>query len=164
MDEVADTRVKLSKDIARIAGTISIALSLIATISFTNASNSGSYSSELSAVEELFDSDSLDSNFSDESWVPAGFKAWIEDSNIAWRWANKNNCNEYGCVTAEFISRYGCPSGLYVALNWLDGNDSVVGYTNETLPSLLPSQNAKLTFEDYEDSSESGQISSIRCN
>jgi hypothetical protein len=43
MEEVADTRVKLSKDIARIAGIISIALSLIATISFTNASNSGSY-------------------------------------------------------------------------------------------------------------------------
>lgn len=164
MEEVVDTKVKLSKDIARIAGIISIALSLIATISFTNTANSKSYSSELTAVKELFDSDSLDSNFSDKSWVPTGFTAWSEDSNIAWKWAVKNNCDEYGCITAEFISQYGCPSGLYVALNWLDRNDSVVGYTNETLPSLLPMQNAKLTFEDYDDVSSSGQISTIKCN
>jgi hypothetical protein len=159
MNSVPDKREGLAREIAKIAGVTALALSIIATISFINAPSGNLTDSDLSAFEELYEADSWD-----DSWVPAGFKAWREDSNIAWRWANKSNCNEYDCVTAEFISLYGCPSGLYVALNWLDGNDSVVGYTNETLPSLLPSQNAKLTFEDYEDSGQSGQISSIRCN
>ena len=118
----------------------------------------------MSAVEDLLDSDAYNTNSWDDSWVPTGFTAWSEDSNIAWKWALKNNCNDYACVTAEFISLGGCPTGLYVALNWLDRNDSVVSYTNETLPSLLAMQKAKLTFEDYEEVSSSGQISTIRCN
>ena len=163
MENNLDKREKLAREIARIVGVTAIALSLIATATFAN-SPSNSFSSELSAVEDLLDSDAYNTNSWDDSWVPTGFTAWSEDSNIAWKWALKNNCNDYACVTAEFISLGGCPTGLYVALNWLDRNDSVVSYTNETLPSLLAMQKAKLTFEDYEEVSSSGQISTIRCN
>jgi hypothetical protein len=92
-----------------------------------------------------------------------GFTAWSEDSNIAWRWASKNNCQDYDCISAEFISQNGCPSGLYAALNWLDSNKLVVSYTNDTIPSLLPMQTAKLRFDDYEDVGKSGQMSTINC-
>ena len=163
MENNLDKREKLAREIAKIVGVTALALSLVATVSFVNSS-SNSFSSELSSIEDLLDSDAFNTNSWDDSWVPTGFTAWSEDSNIAWKWAAKNNCNEYACITAEFISQYGCPSGLYVALNWLDRNDSVVGYTNETLPSLLPMQNAKLNFEDYDEVSSSGQISTIRCN
>ena len=158
-----DKRERLAKEIAKIVGVTALALSLVATVTFANSS-SNSFSSELSALDDLLDSDTYNTNSWDVSWVPTGFTAWSVDSNIAWRWASKDNCNDYDCVTAEFISHYGCTSGFYVALNWLDGNKSVVGYTNETLPSLLPMQNAKLTFEDYEETSSSGQISTISCN
>ena len=163
MELKVDKREKLAREIAKIVGVTALALSLVATMTFANSA-SNSFSSEMSALEDLLDSDAYNTNSWDDSWVPAGFTAWSEDSNVAWRWASKNNCSDYACITAEFTSQYGCPSGLYVALNWLDRNDSVVGYTNETLPSLLPMQNAKLTFDDYEEVSSSGQISTIRCN
>ena len=163
MENNPDKREKLAREIAKIVGVTSLVLSLVATVSFINSS-SNSLSSELSSFEDLLDSDAYNTNSWDDSWVPTGFTAWSEDSNIAWKWAAKNNCDEYSCITAEFISLGGCATGLYVALNWLDRNDSVVGYTNETLPSLLAMQKAKLTFEDYEEVSSSGQISTISCN
>ena len=163
MENNPDKREKLAREIAKIVGVTALALSLVATVTFATSS-SNSFSSELSAVEDLLDSDAYNTNSWDDSWVPSDFTAWSEDSNIAWKWAAKNNCDEYSCITAEFISLGGCATGLYVALNWLDRNDSVVSYTNETLPSLLAMQKAKLTFEDYEEVSSSGQISTIRCN
>ena len=82
----------------------------------------GSGSTRTSVVDELLSSQSETSDTSnwDSSWVPSGFTAWSTDSNIAWKWAEKDNCDNYACLTAEFISRDGCPSGLYAALNWLD--------------------------------------------
>ena len=163
MENNLDKREKLAREIARIVGVTAIALSLIATATFAN-SPSNSFSSELSALDDLLDSDAYNTNSWDDSWVPSDFTAWSKDSNIAWKWAAKNNCDEYSCITAEFISLGGCATGLYVALNWLDKNDVVVGYTNESLPSLLSMQKAKLTFEDYEEVSSTGQISTISCN
>ena len=163
MENNLDKREKLAREIARIVGVTAIALSLIATATFAN-SPSNSFSSELSALDDLLDSDAYNTNHWNDSWVPSDFTAWSKDSNIAWKWAAKNNCDEYSCITAEFMSLRGCATGLYVALNWLDKNDVVVGYTNESLPSLLSMQKAKLTFEDYEEVSSTGQISTISCN
>lgn len=163
MENFLDKREKLAREIAKIAGSAAITLSLIATVSFLSADSNSSIS-DIFTNDESVESETFESNKWDDSWVPVGYTAWASDSNIAWRWASKDDCNNYRCITAEFISQYGCPSGLYVALNWLDKNDSVVGYTNETLPSLLSRQNAKLTFEDYEDVSNQGQISSIKCS
>lgn len=162
MENNPDKREKLAREIAKIVGVTALALSLVATVTFANSS-SNSFSSEISALGDLLDADSDATNSWDDSWVPSDFTAWSEDSNIAWKWAAKNNCDEYPCITAEFISLGGCPTGLYVALNWLDRNDVVVGYTNESLPSLLSMQKAKLTFEDYEEVSSTGQISTVRC-
>ena len=164
MEQSLDKRDKFARDVAKIVGVTALALSLVTTISFVGTSSTNTISSESSAFDDILESDALGSGSWDASWVPAGFTAWTEDSNIAWRWAAKNNCQDYGCISAEFISQNGCPTGLYAALNWLDSNDSVVSYANDTIPSLLPMQIAKLRFDDYEDIGKSGQMSTIRCN
>lgn len=163
MEQVVDSRQKLAREIAKIAGTIAIAASLIATILFANSPSANLFSSELSSIQELLGSVEDESPPWDDSWVPIGYSAWPDDSNIAWRWVDKSNCDDYGCVFAEFISSNGCPNGLFVDLNWLDPNDSVVSSVSEGLPSLRAQQNAKLRFEDYDGTSDSGQIAAISC-
>jgi hypothetical protein len=105
----------------------------------------------------------LDDSDWDTSWIPYDFSQWSDDSNIAWRWADNNDCDTYACVSAEFISRDGCSGGFYVAVNWLDEYDNVISYTNESLPSLQALQTAKLRFDDFEENSDSGQVVEIRC-
>ena len=163
MENNPDKREKLAREIAKIVGVTSLVLSLVATVSFINSS-SNSLSSELSSFEDLLDSDEFNANSWDDSWVPSGFTAWKDDSNISWKWAAKNNCQDYGCLSVEFISLNGCPSGLYAELNWYDNDDVIVSYSNENLPSLLPMQKVKLRFDDYEDAGETGRMSTIRCN
>jgi hypothetical protein len=158
MDFGVDKRENLAREIAKIAGVTSLVISLIATVSFANTPST--YSSEM---DKIFQSDVSEANMWDASWVPSGFTAWSADSNIAWKWATKNNCQDYGCISAEFISQKGCPSGLYAAINWLDNNDSVVTYSNDSIPSLLAMQNAKLRFDDIEGIGKFAQMSTISC-
>ena len=156
-----DKRVKQSKDIRKWFFGISIALMLISIVGTLSAPSNSS-----SALDDILSSNQLDSNDTsswDSSWVPDGFSAWSSDSNIAWKWSAKNNCDQYGCISADFISRDGCPNGLYAALNWLDANDAVVSYDNATLPSLLPMQTAKLRFDDIQELGKSGQMAEINC-
>jgi hypothetical protein len=99
----------------------------------------------------------------DTSWVPIGYNVWNSDSTLAWRWADANNCDEYDCLTAQFISRYGCPTGFYAAVNWLDAGDAVISYDNSTLPALNAMQVAKMRFEDRDGISDTGQMAEIKC-
>ncbi len=156
-----DKRIKLSRDLLKGFLGISVLLMFIAiAIAVTNSSDNlnSTVLTQSSTQSEFDDTPSWDS-----SWVPAGYNAWPDDSNVAWKWASKNNCDNYGCLTVEIISQNGCPSGLYAALNWLDSNDSVVSYDNSSLPSLLPMQTAKLRFDDVQDLGKSGQMAEINC-
>jgi hypothetical protein len=158
-----DKRVRDSREIAKWFFGISIVLMVITIIASV-----GSSSTRISAVDEFLASQSNTSNTPDtsswdSSWVPSGFTAWSTDSNVAWKWVDKSNCDNYSCVTAEFISRDGCPSGLYAAINWLDSSDAVVSYDNATLPSLLAMQTAKLRFDDIQELGKSGQMAEISC-
>jgi len=158
-----DKRVKVSREIAKWFFGISIAF-----MALTFIVSLGSGSNKISAVDEFLASQSNTSNTPDtsswdSSWVPSGFTAWSTDSNVAWKWVDKSNCDNYSCVTAEFVSRDGCPNGLYAAINWLDSNDAVVSYDNATLPSLLAMQTAKLRFDDVLELGKSGQIAEISC-
>jgi hypothetical protein len=158
-------RRKQSREIAKWFFGISILLMVISIIA--SVSNS---SPRTSAVDEFFSSqtdtsDTSDTSDWDSSWVPSGFTAWSTDSNIAWKFASKSsyNCDNYSCISVEFISRDGCPNGLYAAINWLDANDAVVSYDNATLPSLLSMQSAKLRFDDIQEIGDSGQMAEINC-
>jgi hypothetical protein len=166
MDVAPDNREGVARDIAKIAGLTALALSLVATISFLTVSNNPS-TSELSsiesAVEKLSNQNSYDSDVWDSSWLPEGFIVWPTNINIAWKWSDKNNCSDYACLSADFISRNGCPNGLYAAINWLDSDENVISYSNDSIPSLLPMQTAILKFDDIEGFSKSGQMSTINC-
>lgn len=162
-----DKRVKQSRDIAKWFFGISIVLMLISIVaSVTGGSTRTSVLDELfSTQSDTSNMDSSDTSNIDSSWVPSEFTVWATDSNIAWKWAEKAsyNCDNYSCITVQFISRDGCPTGLYAALNWLDKNDAVVSYDNATLPSLLPMQTAKLRFDDIQELGKSGQMAEINC-
>ena len=123
----------------------------------------GTLLSSTNSATEAGLSDYVSENLFDDSWAPSGFNVWSDNSNIAYRWALKNNCDNYGCVQAEFISKDGCPNSFYAAVNWLDSNDSVISYDNSTLPSLSSMQIAKLRFDDIEGSSETAQMAEISC-
>lgn len=163
-DEISpvDNRKRQSREIAKWFFGISTLLMIISIVSSLSGGSTGS-----SAVEDFLSTQSETSDTSswDSSWVPTDFSVWSSDSNIAWRWADKDsyNCDSYSCITVEFISRDGCPTGLYAALNWLDSNDAVVSYDNATLPSLLPNQLAKLKFDDVQEIGDSGQMAEISC-
>jgi hypothetical protein len=163
-----DTRATLSKTIAKAVGAISLCLSLIATINFASSPSSTSALSDLLTSPNSTSSSSTNTS-ADTTWVPAGFTIWSGNPSIAWRWSNQSSysCSDYGCVSAEFVSNVGCPSGLYAAINWLDApvgtGGSVVSYANATLPSLQTLQVAKLKFDDIEGTGKSAQMATITC-
>ena len=82
----------------------------------------------------------------DTSWMPSDYIPYSD--SLAWSFP-KQNCNPSFtyCFQYSFISKSGCPSGFYAAINWKDKSQAVVDYSNATLPSLQPLQIAKLTFE-----------------
>lgn len=155
-----DPRASLARKLGLIFLAVSLVLSGVTSAALLN-SKVDYYASDLDA--DYYDDLTLDDSDWDTSWVPYDFSQWSDDSSIAWRWADSNDCDTYACVSAEFISRDGCPGGFYVAVNWLDEYDNVVSYTNESLPSLQALQTAKLRFDDFEEISDSGQVSEISC-
>jgi hypothetical protein len=155
-----DPRASLARKLSVIFLVFSLVLSGVTSAALLS-SKVDEYASEFGT--DYYDDATSDDYLWDTSWIPDGFSGWSEDSNIAWRWADNNDCDTYACVSAEFISRDGCPSGLYVAVNWLDDSDNVVSYTNESLPALQAMQTAKLRFDDYEEVSDSGQVVEISC-
>jgi hypothetical protein len=101
------------------------------------------------------------------NWVPAGYTITSQDSNVAYKWVtNENTCDSYSCVWASFISRTGCLSSFYVAVNVLDFSDKVYGFNHSSLPSLQPMQYAKLRFDiakEYSPNVKSAQLSEVQC-
>jgi hypothetical protein len=161
--EEIDKRENLSKIIARVFGIASLVLSITATSLIATASTTSSF-------DDLYNySASDDTSYYDDSWVPAGFEIWADDSNIAWKWSSQADyeCDPYRCIEAQFISRDGCPTNFYAAVNWLDAgvneDGAVIGYDNSSLPSLYPMQVAKVKFDDPSDLGLSAQISEIDC-
>ena len=110
-----------------------------------------------------YSANSDSSNSVDTSWVPTGYSIYGSE-DVAYMWSPNSNCDTYTCATAKFVSKYGCSGGFYAAVNFLDStNGNVIGFTNASLPSLLPMQIASLRFDDTSDSAKSAQISTINC-
>lgn len=163
--QLRDPREDLAKRIALIFGSVSLVLALIATGLF--ATSSGKSDSDYTDYTSSLTAN--DNAIKDSSWVPNGFTVWNDDSNIAWKWSDSGDyeCGTYTCIEAQFISRDGCNSGFYAAVNWFDQaanqNGSVIGYDNASLPALFSMQVAKIQFDDTSDSAKSGQVSEIDC-
>lgn len=149
-----DPRVGLSKRIALFGILSSLIFSVLAFGSLLMANDNSSTDS----------SSNYDSGANvQDMWAPPEFTIWTGDSNVAYKWTPQANCDNYGCVQAEFISQYGCPNSFYAAVNWLDKNDSVISYDNSSLPSLNAMQIAKLRFDDIEGTGQSAQMAEINC-
>ena len=103
----------------------------------------------------------------DDTWVPAGFTGYAEDDNVAWRWGTKNESNctysSGSCWSVVLITRDGCPSSLYGEVNIFDKNSIQISYTNDTLGTVQPMQKVKLTFDTFDDSAQSANISKFSC-
>ena len=173
LSQELDPRVKISKVIGKWGFILTLILSFVTILSAAGHHNNQSHGLK-DFVDSLSSSTSTESSptdsATDTSWIPLDFNVWPSDSNIAFKWADKNtyNCSSnYGCIQAEFLSQYGCPGGLYAAINWLDGpassGGSVVSYSNATIPSLLPLQKAKLKFDDIEGTGKNAQMAEINC-
>jgi hypothetical protein len=61
------------------------------------------------------------------------------------------------------ITRYGC-SSLYTEISIVDSNDTVIGYTNDSVGAVKAGQRAKLTFVTFLDGVISGNLTRIACN
>ncbi len=157
-----DGREGLARKLASIYGIASLVLAILA-VSFIGSSTSTTaddydYTSTLTADDSW-----------DDSWAPYGFTVWSRDSNIAWKWSDNSEfkCDQYDCVEAQFISRDGCPTNFYAAVNWFDAradeNGSVVGYDNSSLPALFGMQIARIKFDDINDNGMSAQMAEIDC-
>lgn len=161
-----DPRASLARKLVTIFLSVSLALSVITSVSLLNSSSSDySYSSADYGTDD-FSSSSSEEDYWDDSWVPFGFTAWSDDSSLAYKYSEVGDydCTDYNCVEISFVSEYDCPSNFYAAANYLDGPDgNVIGYDNASLPSIRAGQVAKFLFEDTSNTSLNWQIAEISC-
>ena len=160
---VIDKRQKTAKTILWWFLGLSVALMAISLFgSLSDISNSQNMQSSSSSSSSSLDDFEWDSN---TDWIPTDYTLWSEDSNIAWKWTPKDQyeCDNYDCISAEFISRDGCPNGLYAAVNWFDSSDYVHSYDNASLPSLRMMQPARLKFDDIDGIGVLAEIAEINC-
>ncbi len=124
------------------------------------------FSGESGSTDATFTS-SASTTVEDTSWIPAGFNSYLGDSNLAWRWGSKSETNctysDGSCWSIVAIAKNGCPRSLYGEINIFDSNDVQISYTNDTLGTVAPMQKVKLTFDTFEESASSANISRFSC-
>ena len=111
-------------------------------------------------------SDSTTSDLTnDDSWIPAGYQSLTNDNSIAGKWNTSGDpCGYSRCrfINLTAISRDGCPSGLFITVNFLDG-DVVVDDSIDSISSLRPMQKVKMEFKTYDNSGKKTQVAEVNC-
>lgn len=95
-------------------------------------------------------------------WYPDGY---IETSSgVAMKWSSGGGCkfSSFGCWHMNVITKEGCSSGVYAAINIVDSAGTVVGFTNDSLPGLAPMQKARLEFTNTTDY-DTAQFQELKC-
>jgi len=96
-------------------------------------------------------------------WYPKGYNEY--SSNVAWKWADgPSPCGYSRCWYSHIkvVSLNGCPSGLYAEVNKLNSAGTVIGWSNDSVPSLRPGQKARLVFVTY-DPADASSLAEISC-
>lgn len=99
------------------------------------------------------------------SWYPDGYSEFSDE--IAYQFVD-NGPNPCGSIddcqfsTANLVSKWGCPNGLYAEMN-LYSSGVVVDWTNDSVPSLRAGQVAQLQFVSYEGNIDQGEIVTVNC-
>lgn len=98
-------------------------------------------------------------------WYPKGYQEATDGVAIKWIDSAADPCG-YGprCWfwTIDVVSDTGCPSGLYVAVNFTRGG-TVVDWSNDTLPSLREGQKGRLQFYTYDRSTDAIELAEVNC-
>jgi hypothetical protein len=111
--------------------------------------------------------ETLNSLSSNVPWYPEGYDE-ILSGDYAYKNISKSanvDCYECRYAVMNFITKFGCPSGLYVEVNFMDSSGTVYDWSNDTLPTLGARQKARLEFITYRSSGGSGtwRIANINC-
>ena len=98
--------------------------------------------------------------------IPSGFKD--AGNGVAFAFLDHDDpafdCSYYNSCSMLRVYAYdSCPSMVYVAANILDSSKRVVGFTNDTLPSLAKGQEALMTLGIMEKNGTSVQLSELKC-
>lgn len=100
-------------------------------------------------------------------WNPAGYVVVAPAEGIAMRWLEDSEfkCGYEGdwCWGMEVISRWGCPSSLYVEINMQNKNGVNIGWTNDTAQGLGAGDKAQLIFGTYDSQAETARLAEVSC-
>lgn len=75
----------------------------------------------------------------------------------------EGECDYFRCVAYEIVTERGCPDGLYIEANVLDGGNRVIDYTNDLVASVRVGERAKVILESVEDDAERIRITEVNC-
>lgn len=112
-------------------------------------------------------STSTSSTTTTQAWNPSGYTVVSPSDGIAMRWLEDNefDCDYQGdwCWGMEVISRWGCPSSLYVEISIKNKSGVNIGWTNDTAQGLGAGQKAQLIFGTYESQAETASLAEVSC-
>lgn len=98
------------------------------------------------------------------AWVPAGFQ--LIGPGVAGQIADHRiDCSGCGGLTWDVVSEAGCPGGLYVEANFIDGNGVVVDWSNDSIPTLGAMEHALVEIYTYNETPNlSVKITKVNCH
>jgi len=154
---IAQYKSKKRKKRGKVAIIVILAFVVLSAIGSTQKDSKASSTTNVGSIDKPVDS----------SWIPAGFTQWVEDDNLAWRWATsaETKCT-YGtgaCWAVMVVSKTGCPRSLYAEVNIFNKSDVQISYTNDTLSSVQPGQKVRLTFDTFNEEAQTAQMSKFNC-
>ncbi len=96
-------------------------------------------------------------------WYPKDYEERIP--GLAFKPAKFSIDGGYGSYYWRYyvVAKDGCPNGLYLEVNITDNSDRVIDWTNESIQSLAPMQEARVVFKTYEDDAASWEFSDVSC-
>jgi hypothetical protein len=84
-------------------------------------------------------------------WYPEGYTLWSSD--LAWQWLDRSelDCSVDSCWGMFVMTRYGCPTSLWVELQITDPSGTVVDSLVDSVGTLERGQQARLSFSSIEE-------------
>jgi hypothetical protein len=107
----------------------------------------GGGSSSLNSISSM--NGSTNQTSTDTSWIPGGYSAWEDGSNLAYAVGpdiSQAQCGYEFCFGIYVVSKSGCKNSLYGEIDLVDKTGTKIGYSNATLGSLSPGTKGLLIF------------------
>jgi hypothetical protein len=86
-------------------------------------------------------------------------------NGISYWWSATQPCDGTTCFAMTIRAEaQPCPNGVYVEINLLDANGTVVGYSNDIVGALAVGQEARVEFTATEEGVTSAVVNQMSCN